>query len=153
MQLVKLTKPLKLGGKDYLYFEHWITIARFFNATVGIDWTKQTATGWEAQYTFEQTMKDLLSVQRAGEQHWQRLYDGENIYYHILFFTPGFEKDSTQSYQEILGDKFSIDDFFKLVKFVQNVRPEAAKVIQETLKVRHQETGKRPRWTPPTPCA
>lgn len=41
MQVIEATKPLKMAGKIYLYFEHWQTIARFFNATVGIEWTKE----------------------------------------------------------------------------------------------------------------
>jgi len=37
MKIVEITKPLKLGGKTYLYFEHWLAIAKFFNITVGTD--------------------------------------------------------------------------------------------------------------------
>jgi hypothetical protein len=35
MQVVEMTKPLKLNGQTYLYFEHWQTIAKFFNCSVG----------------------------------------------------------------------------------------------------------------------
>jgi hypothetical protein len=40
MKVVEATKPLEMNGKKYLYFEHWQTIARFFNLSVGIEWTK-----------------------------------------------------------------------------------------------------------------
>ena len=41
MQVIEATKPLKMNGKTYLYFEHWQTIAKFFNASVGIEWTHE----------------------------------------------------------------------------------------------------------------
>lgn len=74
MKLIKLTKPLKLGGKDYLYFEHWITIARFFNATVGIEWTKKTETGWEAKaivYQNEQIIGSAEAACNNDEANWK----------------------------------------------------------------------------------
>lgn len=49
MQVVKQTKPLKLGGKEYLYFEHWQTIAKFFNTSVGIERVTKIEKGWEAK--------------------------------------------------------------------------------------------------------
>ncbi|MDZ4205780.1 MAG: hypothetical protein U1C12_00980 [Patescibacteria group bacterium] len=49
MQVVEATKPLKMQGKTYLYFEHWQTIARFFNATVGIENTNKLVNGYEAK--------------------------------------------------------------------------------------------------------
>ncbi len=49
MQVIEATKPLKMNGKTYLYFEHWQTIAKFFNASVGIDWTKKIENGYEAK--------------------------------------------------------------------------------------------------------
>ncbi len=49
MQVIEITKPLKLGGKTYLYFEHWQTIAKFFRMTVGTEWVKPTENGYEAK--------------------------------------------------------------------------------------------------------
>lgn len=49
MKVVEITKPLKLNGKTYLYFEHWQTMAKFFKMSVGIEWTKQTDMGWDAK--------------------------------------------------------------------------------------------------------
>jgi len=37
MQVIEITKPLKMNGKTYLYFEHWQTVAQFFGHSVGID--------------------------------------------------------------------------------------------------------------------
>lgn len=74
MKLIELTKPLKLGGKDYLFFEHWITIARFFNATVGIEWTKQTETGWEAKAIVHQNGQIIGSAEAScnnDEVNWK----------------------------------------------------------------------------------
>ena len=48
MVVIDSTKPLILQGKRYLYFEHWQTIARFFNSTVGIEKTEKTETGYVA---------------------------------------------------------------------------------------------------------
>lgn len=54
MEVVKTAKPLMMNGKQYLYFEHWQTIAKFFNITVGTEWTKPIGAvdkplGWEAK--------------------------------------------------------------------------------------------------------
>src|SRR3990167_10983624 len=55
MKVVEITKPLKLGGKTYLYFEHWQTMAKFFRMTVGTEWVKEvknqsgTVVGYEAK--------------------------------------------------------------------------------------------------------
>lgn len=78
LKLVKLTKPLKLGGKDYLYFEHWITIARFFNATVGIESTTKTSTGWEAKAIVYQNGQIIGSAEAScnnDEQNWKNKPD------------------------------------------------------------------------------
>lgn len=37
MEVIKVTSPLKMNGKTYLYFEHWQTVAQFFGHSVGID--------------------------------------------------------------------------------------------------------------------
>lgn len=49
MTIIEATKPLTMQGKRYLYFEHWQTVARFFNTTVGIDGTTQTDKGYIAK--------------------------------------------------------------------------------------------------------
>lgn len=48
MTVIDATKPLIMQGKRYLYFEHWQTIARFFNSTVGIDKTEKSENGYIA---------------------------------------------------------------------------------------------------------
>jgi hypothetical protein len=78
LKLVKLTKPLKLGGKDYLYFEHWITIARFYNATVGVEWTRKTETGWEAKAVVYQNGQMIGTAEAAcnnDEANWKNKPD------------------------------------------------------------------------------
>lgn len=49
MKVVEITKPLKLNGKTYLYFEHWQTMAKFFRMTVGIEKTTKLENGYEAK--------------------------------------------------------------------------------------------------------
>ena len=49
MKVVEITKPLKLNGKTYLYFEHWQTMAKFFRITVGIESTTKLENGYEAK--------------------------------------------------------------------------------------------------------
>jgi hypothetical protein len=49
MKVIDITKPLIMNGKRYLYFEHWQTVAKFFNSTVGIDRTEQTEKGYIAK--------------------------------------------------------------------------------------------------------
>src|SRR3990167_7793600 len=49
MKVVEITKPLKLNGKTYLYFEHWQTMAKFFRMTVGTEWVKELPNGYEAK--------------------------------------------------------------------------------------------------------
>ncbi|MFA5128535.1 MAG: hypothetical protein WC445_01060 [Patescibacteria group bacterium] len=42
MDIIK-TKPKKLvlNGEQYIEFEDWQTVARFYNMTVGVDWTRE----------------------------------------------------------------------------------------------------------------
>jgi len=47
--IIDATKPLIMQGKRYLYFEHWQTIAKFFNTSVGIESTTQTPEGYIAK--------------------------------------------------------------------------------------------------------
>lgn len=49
MVVIDATKPLIMQGKRYLYFEHWQTIARFFNTTVGIESTTKDQNGYIAK--------------------------------------------------------------------------------------------------------
>lgn len=55
MQVVsKKDKPIMMGGKQYLEFADWQTIAKFFNITTGTEWTKpikdgDKSIGWEAK--------------------------------------------------------------------------------------------------------
>ena len=39
--LMKVVKPVSIQGKPYLQFGGWQTLARFFGATVGIEWTQK----------------------------------------------------------------------------------------------------------------
>jgi len=39
--LMSIVKPVLIGGKKYLRFEDWQTLAKFYNVTVGIEWTKR----------------------------------------------------------------------------------------------------------------
>lgn len=45
----KKPKKVIINGEQYLEFEDWQTIARFFNLTVGTDWTKRLDNGYEAR--------------------------------------------------------------------------------------------------------
>lgn len=45
----KKPKKVIINGEQYLEFEDWQTIARFFNLTVGTDWTKRLENGYEAR--------------------------------------------------------------------------------------------------------
>ncbi len=49
MTVIDATKPLTMQGKRYLYFEHWQTVARFFNTTVGIIETTKDVNGYIAK--------------------------------------------------------------------------------------------------------
>ena len=49
MVVIDATKPLVMQGKRYLYFEHWQTVARFFNTTVGITETIKDSHGYIAK--------------------------------------------------------------------------------------------------------
>jgi hypothetical protein len=78
MTVIDATKPLTMNGKRYLYFEHWQTIARFFRATVGIEWTKpimakDTIIGWEAKAVVYQdgiTIGGAEAACMADERNW-----------------------------------------------------------------------------------
>lgn len=49
MVVIDATKPLIMQNKRYLYFEHWQTIARFFNTTVGTTETIKDPNGYIAK--------------------------------------------------------------------------------------------------------
>src|SRR6185503_267121 len=74
MKVIEITKPLKFGGKTYLYFEHWQTIAKFFNATVGTEWTKKVENGYEAKATVYQNGQTIGSAEGSclrDEVNWK----------------------------------------------------------------------------------
>lgn len=39
--LMEITKPVLIQGKKYLRFEDWQTLGKFYNLTVGVEWTKR----------------------------------------------------------------------------------------------------------------
>ena len=39
--LMEVTKPVLINNKKYLRFEDWQTLGRFYNLTVGVEWTKK----------------------------------------------------------------------------------------------------------------
>lgn len=77
--LMKVVKPVKIGGKDYLQFGGWQTLARFFGATVGVEWTKpildkdNKVVGFEARAEVLQRGEKISSAEASclrSERNW-----------------------------------------------------------------------------------
>jgi len=69
-----------VGGKQYLQFEDWQTLARFFNYTVGVDWVRQlkngdSLTGYEARAIVYNREGVVIGSAEASclrdEKNWQ----------------------------------------------------------------------------------
>lgn len=74
MKVIEATKPLKMQGKTYLYFEHWQTVARFFNATVGIESTTKLPNGYEAKSIVYQNGQQIGGAEASclkDELNWK----------------------------------------------------------------------------------
>ncbi len=76
------TKPKKLmiGNEQYLEFEDWQTIARFYNITVGVDWTREIMregklVGFEAKANVYNAAGTIISSAEASclrdEPNWK----------------------------------------------------------------------------------
>src|SRR5262245_3673720 len=75
-------KPRKviIGGKQYLEFGDWQTLARFFGATVGIEWTrsierKEVLAGYEARAVVWQHGQIISSAEASclrDEKNWAK---------------------------------------------------------------------------------
>lgn len=80
MVVVDRTKPLVMNGKKYLYFEHWQTIGKFFQHTVGTEWTRpiklgDKIMGWEAKsVAYDRDGRVVGGAEAAcmrDERNWQ----------------------------------------------------------------------------------
>lgn len=77
--LMKVVKPAKIAGKDYLQFGGWQTLGRFFGATVGIEWTKPVlnkkdeVVGYEARAYVYQKGETISAAEASclrSERNW-----------------------------------------------------------------------------------
>lgn len=76
--LMKVVKPAKINGKDYLQFGGWQTLGRFFGATVGVEWTKPVeqngkVVGYEARaivYQRGEMISAAEAVCMRSERNW-----------------------------------------------------------------------------------
>src|SRR6185503_14433724 len=71
-------KKVIIGGKEYLEFGDWQTLARFFGATVGVEWTKPIERngkleGYEARaivYQHGETISAAEASCLRAEKNW-----------------------------------------------------------------------------------
>ena len=76
--LMKVVKPVKFAGKDYLQFGGWQTLGRFFGATVAVEWTKKIdgpTGGYEARavvYQHGDTISAAEAVCLKSERNWAK---------------------------------------------------------------------------------
>lgn len=77
--LMKVVKPKKINGKDYLEFGAWQTLGRFFGSTVGVEWTKPITNekneviGYEARARVLQRGEEISSAEAScmrKERNW-----------------------------------------------------------------------------------
>ena len=77
--LMKVVKPVSIQGKPYLQFGGWQTLARFFGATVGIEWTQKLVddkgklVGYEARAVVYQQGATISSAEAScmmTEKRW-----------------------------------------------------------------------------------
>lgn len=64
-------KKVEINGEQYLEFEDWQTIARFYNVTVGVEWTKEILRegklmGFEAKATVYNSAGNIISSAEAS---------------------------------------------------------------------------------------
>lgn len=78
--LMKVVKPVEIQGKPYLQFGGWQTLARFFGATVAIEWTskliddKDKLVGYEARAIVYQQGNIISSAEAScmtTEKRWK----------------------------------------------------------------------------------
>lgn len=78
--LMKVVKPVQIQGKPYLQFGGWQTLARFFGATVAIEWTqklvddKEHLVGYEARAIVYQGGSIISSAEAScmcNEKRWK----------------------------------------------------------------------------------
>lgn len=77
--LMKVVKPKKINGKDYMMFGGWQTLGRFFGSTVGVEWTKPilnekgAVVGYEARAEVLQNGQRISSAEASclrTERNW-----------------------------------------------------------------------------------
>lgn len=78
--LMKVVKPKKINGRDYLEFGAWQTLGRFFGSTVGTEWTKKIEReqagfiGYEARSVVMQHGEVISSAEAmcsSDERNWK----------------------------------------------------------------------------------
>lgn len=57
---------IEISGRDYLKFEGWQTVAKFFGASVGIEWSKPIANGWEARAVVYDKDNKIISAAESS---------------------------------------------------------------------------------------
>ncbi len=79
--LMKVVRPVEIQGKPYLQFGGWQTLARFFGATVAIEWTqplvdaKNYLLGYEARAIVYQNGQIISSAEAScmkTEKRWAK---------------------------------------------------------------------------------
>lgn len=77
--LMKVAKPMQVAGKPYLQYGGWQTLARFFGATVGVEWTQKLVdekgklVGYEARAIVYQSGEIISSAEAScmcNEKRW-----------------------------------------------------------------------------------
>ncbi len=77
--LMKVAKPIDVAGKKYLQYGGWQTLARFFGATVGVEWTQKLVddkgklVGYEARAIVYQAGEIISSAEAScmcNEKRW-----------------------------------------------------------------------------------
>ena len=95
-------KPLIINGKKYWAFEHWQTAARFYGASVGIEWTKPIVrkdkdgkgllAGYEAKavvYMKGEIISSAEAMCMRSETNWKNK-DTKGIFIAALLIGTGF---------------------------------------------------------------
>ncbi len=68
-------KKVMINGEQFLEFGDWQILARFYGATVGIDWTKAIEGGWEARaivYRNGETIASAEAMCTRSERNWAK---------------------------------------------------------------------------------
>jgi hypothetical protein len=142
-------KQVIIGGKQYLEFGDWQTLARFFGATVGVEWTKPIERagkleGYEARaivYQHGETISAAEASCMRAERNWK---DRDEFAVKSMAQTRASAKALRNAFgwvAELAGYASTPAEEMDGVKTIENDKPRFASMKQVELMVNKVKWG------------